>query len=1259
MKKAENFVLFNGKSSILFAPDNQAQRDNVPEIVFSPIFALFLISLIFGAGLSIILKSPNPTIFSIFIFGITFSITRIRKRNQKAGNTGNGSLIPIEDDLRFRTLIKHAPEAIVVLDPNKKMFVDANKHAEKLFGYPLEELCKLGPLDLSPHAQPSGLTSSYLASERIREAINGKSPIFEWTHINNFGEQIPCEVQLVTIPSDGEKLIRASILDLRDKKKYEADNNHRDQKASRRIDELAGLAIASASISSSLDLDKVLEIVAQQLANLLGVQICFISYMEDIQNEGGPSLKYINKSEGPLPRSHKVNSVLSKMNLTDVSNRLSAIQFHLNGNSNGKHEEALHFSRATSVLLLPIIVKNKSIGVIELQDTRKREIFDERDLYLAQTLGQQAANAIENARLFQSTNQRLIELQNLKDVAIASTESTKEDDLIFQASQLIPNNLFADNFGVLLADQDQDTLILHQSYWSKSKLSRRKISFGEGIIGEAAQKGEAIRIGIPRADAKFLEEKSICRSALCVPIKIGRDVIGVINAESEQIEHFTEHDERLFVTFANQLAGGIGRLRNEEAQKRKGNQLKILNQLSGLLAGVLEEEKLFQIVVKNLKEQLNYLGVYLFSINEEEGYAQLEDHQGTTPPTKNGNPFRQSVSQGLLGKALRENRIIISNRVLEDSDFYKVPGIENVRAEMVIPIKFYKKNKYLLALDSKLINAFGEDEIAAYQTLADHISVSLESINLFKATRRQLQELTVLHAISNSVVNAKSEMELLERATEVIGATLYSDIFGFLLLDEGKAHLRVHPSYRGIDKKSKVRLVGLNEGISGKVASTGKAIRIADVRNNPDYLVINPEIRSELTVPLTGSKGVLGVINAESVEVNAFTDSDLRLLSTIAGQLGTAIEKLRLFEAEKLQRVQAETLQEVAAILGGASDISKVADLILEELNRVVPFESASIQIIDENDLVISAVAGELSKNVLGYRLPIKEDKVSHPILNEHRTIFSGDIKNHPDWLLAPGTEKVESWIGAPLVSRGECIGVLTVDGYKKNQFTKEDSQLVSSFAIHAAIAIENSRLFKEIEDSYSQTVSALANAIDVRDSYTNGHSQRLAKLAKETGRILNCSGKTLDDIYWAALLHDIGKIGVPDEILRKPAKLTAEEFSIIKQHPEIGERIIEPIKKLAHLAPVIRSHQEKFNGSGYPDGLKGNEIPLAARIISVADAYVAMTDDRVYQKAMSVQEAIVEINECAGSQFDPEVVVSFLQAIRNIKMDDVSAFNL
>jgi putative nucleotidyltransferase with HDIG domain len=171
---------------------------------------------------------------------------------------------------------------------------------------------------------------------------------------------------------------------------------------------------------------------------------------------------------------------------------------------------------------------------------------------------------------------------------------------------------------------------------------------------------------------------------------------------------------------------------------------------------------------------------------------------------------------------------------------------------------------------------------------------------------------------------------------------------------------------------------------------------------------------------------------------------------------------------------------------------------------------------------------------------------------------------------------------------------------------------------------------------------------MDARDSYTAGHSQRICDLAQAVGKALGCSEDDILDLQWAALLHDIGKIGVPDEILRKPGPLSFDEWRVMRQHPLIGADIINPVSKLENVVPIVRHHQEKFDGSGYPDGLSGSEIPLGARILAVVDAYIAITDERVYRNARSRQEALLEIQRNIGTHFDPAVVEAFIQSIPN-----------
>jgi HD-GYP domain-containing protein (c-di-GMP phosphodiesterase class II) len=205
---------------------------------------------------------------------------------------------------------------------------------------------------------------------------------------------------------------------------------------------------------------------------------------------------------------------------------------------------------------------------------------------------------------------------------------------------------------------------------------------------------------------------------------------------------------------------------------------------------------------------------------------------------------------------------------------------------------------------------------------------------------------------------------------------------------------------------------------------------------------------------------------------------------------------------------------------------------------------------------------------------------------------------------------------------------------------------IFSTLANQTAVAIENARLYDELRTSFIQTVIALANAIDIRDTYTNMHSQQIADLAAKTARALGCSLEETNEIYLGGLLHDIGKIGIPDTILQKTTRLEKEEWEIIHTHPSLGAALISPIKRLAGVSPMIESSHERYDGLGYPHGIRGEEIPLGARIISVVDSFSAMQDKRPYKEPYSSEKIRFELKQNSGKMYDPRVVEVFLKII-------------
>lgn len=244
--------------------------------------------------------------------------------------------------------------------------------------------------------------------------------------------------------------------------------------------------------------------------------------------------------------------------------------------------------------------------------------------------------------------------------------------------------------------------------------------------------------------------------------------------------------------------------------------------------------------------------------------------------------------------------------------------------------------------------------------------------------------------------------------------------------------------------------------------------------------------------------------------------------------------------------------------------------------------------------------------------------------------------------------DTVRSFLGVPLWTRSYFIGVLCLGGKKTGErFTQDDMSLLSTLGSQAALAIYNAQLYEAREQALLDTITALAHAIEAKDTYTINHCENITDRAVALAQALSLPRQEVENIRLGSILHDVGKIGIPDAILNKPSKLTDEEYETIKQHAQIGARIVQSVGALQGVVPIVRHHQERYDGQGYPDGLVGEEVPIGARIIAIVDAYGAMTEDRVYRKALGHEKALNELRRNAGTQFDPYVVNTFIRILK------------
>jgi len=423
-------------------------------------------------------------------------------------------------------------------------------------------------------------------------------------------------------------------------------------------------------------------------------------------------------------------------------------------------------------------------------------------------------------------------------------------------------------------------------------------------------------------------------------------------------------------------------------------------------------------------------------------------------------------------------------------------------------------------------------------------------------------------------------------------------------------------------------------------------------------LMRQSEIVSLLMLPLAVGERVIGLVELdESQREREFTADEIRLCQALADQAAIAIDNARLFTAEETQREELGALYNLSRQLVATDDMEAVLDSIIRHAVGTLHVTFCRLLILEDDGLVCRAA---YPVRVLPHDLSLGRLEPPPAWSHYQRALSQAEplVLHQDDPTLnaeerrALFLDQAQSLCLAALRVGDEAVGVLALGEVRsaaREPFDADKLGFTTSLADQAASALYRVRLHAELEAAYLETVLALAKAMDARDTYTGDHSQQLAAWAEATARELGCSEAEVEAVRWGALLHDIGKIGVPDAILRKPGRLDEAEWAVMRHHSEIGAEIVTPMTKLASVLPVIRGHHEKWDGTGYPDRLRGKAIPLGARVLAVVDAYGAITDDRVYHRGRSHAEAVAELRHCMGTQFDPQVLEALLRVIGEV----------
>ncbi len=531
--------------------------------------------------------------------------------------------------------------------------------------------------------------------------------------------------------------------------------------------------------------------------------------------------------------------------------------------------------------------------------------------------------------------------------------------------------------------------------------------------------------------------------------------------------------------------------------------------------------------------------------------------------------------------------------------------------------------------------------------IGQQISSQLEKNFHQQMLARRLSEMTRLYEAGRGFTSTLDLDQLVELTMDLALDVLPAEGGSVMLLDDDDECLRIKAA-RGISKEIKTTTtIQLGDGVAGWVASHGQPLLLKGDVHDPRFksLAPRPIIKSAISVPLRVEGNTIGVLNVNNTAAApALTEDDLKVLSLFAERASMAIENAKLYRLAQERIAELSNLNELGKALNSTLNVRDIIELACNVLDKSIDFEIGGI-LLGEERKSISIVASK----------PCGESQIKSVIAEMTGTNSAADASRHGyKASVVLGKQNIQKRSKGRLVARLRCplqvkedhIGSIFVTSTARQAFDENHMRALSMLASQVAVSLENAQLYENLRDNYAATIAALSATIDAKDHYTRGHSDRVMEYAIAIAEALELPEDALETIRFAGLLHDIGKIGVSEAILLKPAKLSAEEFEVIKTHSVLGASIVEQIDFLNKLTPIILHHHERYSGGGYPDGLRGDDIPLLARILSVADSYEAMTSERAYRPALTKEQAIQELTRCSGEQFDPMIVEIFLRIL-------------
>jgi len=798
------------------------------------------------------------------------------------------------------------------------------------------------------------------------------------------------------------------------------------------------------------------------------------------------------------------------------------------------------------------------------------------------------------------------------------------------------------------------------------------------------------------------------RSVVVISLQAKEQAFGLLLLGTPDNRRFAPAELRLLLALGHQIGMAVENSYLIQQTSRRSEELHVLNEIGRALSSTLNREELLRRIWEELRRLFDVQNLYLASLDPIRDAIQfeLEMVDGVRMPLRS-RPAGNHITEYIL--RTRQPVLIRENYPTE----VKKLGVDPMRdggAFCGVPLVAYDHAIGALCIYSDQERAFDEGHLELLRVLASEASIAIENARLFQEERTKARHLSLLNLISRDAIATLNPDEVLAKITEQLENGLTYDHIGIALLDYTTRELVVHAE--GGKRRGTIgRRLPLDVGLNGQVARTGKTATfrsLSTTQNGPRPML--PDSLTAMALPIFYADHLHGVLYVETVDCIDISEEESLLLHTLADLISGALHNALTFQKAQEQAItdgltgvkthrffmEALSSEWKRSSRAGRSfalvlmDLDRFkfvndfyghleGDLVLQRVGQILETNCRRSDVVaryggDEFVILMPETTMEQARQLAG---KLRGWVASDPLLREKNISASFGIACYPLHGSSP-QELIQVADASMYLSKHQGGNtVSTADHVDPNEARRWKRDVLEAY-----LGVTLKRLFatgpeafeeiyqrlrqftdslpateiagasagpSSVPQSILDTVTSLAYAVDAKDQYTQGHSQKVSAYAALLAEALGMSEPEVEEVRLAAVLHDVGKVGIPEAILNKSGPLNPEEWETMKTHVLFGSRILEPLVPLARIREMVLHHHEFFDGSGYPKALSGEAIPLGARIITIADSYDTITSDRSYKKGRTAEQALSELERCANTQFDARLIGAFVRAMRQL----------